>query len=89
MGNEIGEKSSRSRIGGGGRTMKGRWRKREGERRKKEREKMKQLEMHRKAIIGMTADPANEELSREKRGPKARVAPQWVRKAVVVVAGLE
>ena len=57
----------------------------------KEREKeeeMKQLEMHRKEIIGMTADPANEELSREKRGPEKRSGSQWVRE-VVVVAGLE
>lgn len=41
---------------------------------------MKQLEMHRKEIIGMTADPANEELSREKKGPKSEVAPSGFEK---------
>lgn len=54
--------------------MKGRWRKREREK------EMKQLEMHRKEIIGMTADPANEELSREKKGPKSEVAPSGFEK---------
>lgn len=52
----------------------------------KEREKeeeMKQLEMHRKEIIGMTADPANEELSREKRGPKNEVAPSGFEKPLL------
>ena len=57
--------------------MKGRWRKREREK------EMKQLEMHRKEIIGMTADPANEELSRGKRGLKNEVAPSGLEKPLL------